>query len=62
VTTPGSVALFRVAMICWCGLPLLGWCVNIIALRHYALTPERMAEIRERANGRKAGQNGEILQ
>jgi Na+/melibiose symporter-like transporter len=49
VTTPYSADLFRVAMICFCGLPLLGWICNIIALRRYDLTPEKMAEIRAAA-------------
>jgi len=53
VTTPYSSAIFRVAMLCFCGLPLLGWIVNIFALRHYDLTPEKMAEVRAANEAKK---------
>ena len=54
VTTPYSGAIFAIAMVCFCGLPMIGWLVNIVALRHYDLTPERMGEIRAAAAGLKA--------
>ncbi|MDR3310356.1 MAG: MFS transporter [Oscillospiraceae bacterium] len=47
VTTPYSRQIFIIAMICFCGLPAVGWLVNLIALHRYDLTPERMAEIRK---------------
>ena len=45
VTTPYSASLFRVGMICFCGLPMLGWIINTICMRYYPLNKERMAEI-----------------
>ena len=48
VGTPYSADIFRVAMICFCGLPMIGWAVNIAVLRHYDLTPEKMEEIARR--------------
>ncbi|MCL2366730.1 MAG: MFS transporter [Oscillospiraceae bacterium] len=44
--TPYSSAIFIIAMICYIGLPMLGWIINLIALRFYDLTPEKMNEIR----------------
>ncbi|MCL2248071.1 MAG: MFS transporter [Oscillospiraceae bacterium] len=45
--TPLSSAIFIIAMICYCGLPMLGWIINLIALRFYDLTPEKMKSIRD---------------
>ena len=53
VTTPYSGAVFWITMLCFCGLPLLGWIVNILALRKYDLTPEKMAEIRAANESKK---------
>jgi len=47
--TPQSTAIFVIAMICYVGLPMLGWIINLVALRFYDLTPEKMEEIREAA-------------
>jgi Na+/melibiose symporter-like transporter len=53
VTTPYSGDLFMIAMICYCGLPLIGWIINILALKRYDLTPDRMAKIQEEIASRK---------
>jgi Na+/melibiose symporter-like transporter len=47
VNTPYSNDLFTVAMICYCGLPLVGWIINILALKRYDLTPARMEAIQK---------------
>jgi len=59
--TPLSSGIFIVAMICYIGLPMLGWVINLIALRFYNLTPEKMEEFRKvvadiKANQTSAGQ------
>ena len=47
VSTPYSVELFWVGMICFCGLPMLGWIANIICMRFYPLSKAKMAEIQQ---------------
>ena len=47
IETPYSSEIFIIAMICYCGLPMIGWVVNLIALKYYNLTPEKMKEIRQ---------------
>jgi len=47
--TPLSSSIFVIAMLCYIGLPMLGWVINLIALRFYDLTPEKMKAIRESA-------------
>ena len=44
--TPLTSSIFVIAMICYIGLPMLGWVINLIALRFYDLTPEKMERIR----------------
>lgn len=45
--TPLSASIFTIAMICYIGLPMLGWVINLIALRFYDLTPEKMEQIKK---------------
>ncbi len=44
-TTPYSTSIFMVTLICFCGMPLIGWICNIIAMKFYPLDKEKMAEI-----------------
>ena len=37
VTTPRSSVIFTIAMVCYCVLPMLGWVINLIALKFYDL-------------------------
>ena len=53
VTTAYSSPIFIIAMICYCGLPMLGWIINLIALRYYDLTPARIEQVRKTAAERK---------
>jgi len=45
VDTPYSRGIFWVAMICFCGLPFLGWIINLICLKRYSLDKNSMEEI-----------------
>lgn len=45
--TPYSSGIFWVTIICFLGAPVLGWICNIIAMRYYPLTREKMEEIQE---------------
>ena len=45
VDTPYSGGIFWVAMICFCGLPILGWIINIICLRRYSLDKKNMVDV-----------------
>jgi len=47
VNTPYTPALFWVAMICFCGIPILSWLINIICMKYYPLTKEKMKEVQE---------------
>ena len=53
--TPYSTAIFWVTMACFIGAPVLGWICNIIAMKFYPLTKEKMEEIQERIAEIKAG-------
>ena len=43
--TPYSTAIFWVTMFCVFFAPMIGWVLNIIAMRFYPLTKEKMEEI-----------------
>ena len=58
-TTPYSEAIFWGTMICWLGAPILGWVLNVIAMRYYPLTKEKMASIQERIAEIKAEANAQ---
>ncbi|MCL2362647.1 MAG: MFS transporter [Defluviitaleaceae bacterium] len=45
VDTPYSRGIFWVAMICFCGLPILGWIINLLCLKRYSLDRDRMADV-----------------
>ncbi len=46
-TTPYSESIFWVTMVCLFGLPMIGWVLNIISMKYYPLTKEKMASIQE---------------
>lgn len=46
--TPYSSGIFWVTMACFLGAPLIGWIANVIALKFYPLTKEKMEEIQGR--------------
>lgn len=46
--TPYSDGIFWVTMACFLGAPMIGWILNVIALKFYPLTKEKMAEIQDR--------------
>jgi len=50
VDTPYSAGLFWVAMICFCGLPVLGWIINIICLGFYSLDKGSMMQVQKDIN------------
>lgn len=55
--TPYSTGIFWVTMFCFLGAPVIGWLLNLIAMKFYPLTREKMAAIQERIAEIKA-QNG----
>ncbi len=46
--TPYTSGIFWVTMACFLGAPVVGWICNVIAMKFYPLTQEKMAEIQER--------------
>ena len=46
-STPYSEGIFWVTMICLLGAPLIGWILNLIAMKYYPLNKEMMASIQE---------------
>ncbi|MEG2021952.1 MAG: MFS transporter [Oscillospiraceae bacterium] len=44
-TTPLTTGIYWVTMICFFGMPLIGWLCNIIAMKFYPLNKEKMEEI-----------------
>lgn len=55
--TPYSSAIFWVTMFCFLGAPIIGWVLNLIAMKFYPLSKEKMAEIQERIAEIKAEAN-----
>jgi len=50
VDTAYSRGIFWVAMICFCGLPILGWIINILCLKRYSLDKSSMEKIQRSIN------------
>lgn len=48
IDTPYSTGLFAVGIFCLFGLPVIGWVLNLVAMRFYPLTKEKMEEIQDR--------------
>ena len=46
--TPYSTSIFVVTMFCLVGCPLIGYICNIVAMKFYPLTKEKMEEIQEK--------------
>lgn len=61
VTTPYSTELFWVGMICFCGLPMLGWLINIICMKYYPLNKEKMVEVQQKIRSIKESGEGGAL-
>lgn len=55
--TPYSTSIFWVTMACFIGAPMIGWICNIIAMKFYPLSKEKMAEIQDRIAEIKAQAN-----
>lgn len=53
-STPYSTGIFWVTMFCFLGAPIIGWILNVIAMKFYPLTKEKMAEIQEKIADIKA--------
>lgn len=52
--TPYSEGIFWVTIACFLGAPLLGWICNLVAMKFYPLSKEKMAEIQEEIAAIKA--------
>lgn len=46
--SPYSTGIFVVTMFCFLGAPTIGWLCNIISMKFYPLTKEKMEEIQDR--------------
>ncbi len=53
--TPYTTGIFWVTMFLVFGMPYIGWILNLIAMKYYPLTKEKMAEIHEEVARIKAG-------
>ena len=45
--TPYSNGILVATLICFIGIPVIGWICNIIAMKFYPLNKEKMAEIQD---------------
>ena len=45
--TPYSNSLLIATLICFIGMPVIGWILNVVAMKFYPLTKEKMAEIQD---------------
>lgn len=45
--TPYSTGLMIAALICFLGVPAIGWILNLVAMKFYPLNKEKMAEIQD---------------
>ncbi len=48
VETPYSTGIFWVTMGCFLGAPTIGWLCNVVAMKFYPLSKEKMEEIQDR--------------
>lgn len=63
VETKYSTGIFWVTMACFIGAPVVGWLCNVVAMKFYPLSKEKMEEIQDRiaeikAEAMKESQNG----
>lgn len=54
-STPYSDGIFWVTMLCLLGAPIIGWILNVVALRFYPLSKDMMASIQNQIAEIKAG-------
>ena len=47
-TTPYSTGIFWVTMACLLGAPAIGWILNVVAMKFYPLSKEKMEEIQDK--------------
>lgn len=47
-TTPYSTGIFWVTMACLLGAPAVGWLLNVVAMKFYPLSKEKMEEIQDK--------------
>lgn len=45
--SPYSTGILVAVLICYLGMPAIGWILNVVAMKFYPLTKERMAEIQD---------------
>lgn len=45
--TPYSTGILIAALFCFLGMPAIGWLLNVVAMKFYPLTKEKMAEIQD---------------
>lgn len=45
--SPYTTGLLIATLICFLGMPLIGWILNVVAMKFYPLTKEKMAEIQD---------------
>lgn len=45
--TPFSTGLLIATLVCFLGMPMIGWILNVVAMKFYPLTKEKMAEIQD---------------
>lgn len=53
--TPYSSGIFWITMFCLIGAPIIGWLLNLVAMKFYPLNKEKMASIQEHIAEIKAG-------
>ncbi|MBQ9325198.1 MAG: MFS transporter [Clostridia bacterium] len=45
--TPYTTGILVATLVCFIGMPMIGWILNVVAMKHYPLTKEKMAEIQD---------------
>ena len=62
---PLTIGIRIIIVVLFCVLPIIGWLLNILAMRKFSLTKERMAEIQEKIADEKkaaiAAESGEAV-
>lgn len=47
IETPASGAILGATLFCYLGMPAIGWVLNLVAMKFYPLTKEKMEEIQD---------------
>lgn len=58
--TPYSDGIFWITMFCFLGAPVIGWLLNLVAMKFYPLNKEKMASIQESIAEIKAKSGAEV--